>query len=73
MTETTGAIFRSASLEESLCWGSVGKLTGHCEARIVNPESGNALPPGKLGELWIRGPQVMKGRIIKLSWLLDAH
>ncbi|KAL1833706.1 hypothetical protein ACET3Z_003357 [Daucus carota] len=63
MTETTGAIFRSISPEESLHWGSAGKLTAHCEARIVDPESGNALPPGKQGELWIRGPQVMKGYI----------
>lgn len=69
MTETAGAIFRSTSPEESLRRGSVGKLTGHCQARIVDPESGNALPPGKLGELWIRGPLVMKGRAIKLSWL----
>lgn len=73
MTETTGAIFRSTSQEESLCWGSVGKLIGHCEARIVDPESGNALPPGKQGELWIRGPLVMKGRVIKLSCLLHAQ
>ena len=65
MTETTGAIFRSISPEESLHWGSAGKLTAHCEARIVDPESGNALPPGKQGELWIRGPQVMKGRVLK--------
>lgn len=63
MTETAGAIFRSTSPEESLHWGSVGKLTGHCEARIVDPDSGNALPPGKLGELWIRGPLIMKGYI----------
>ncbi|KAL1833050.1 hypothetical protein ACET3Z_002701 [Daucus carota] len=63
MTETAGAIFRSTSPEESLRRGSVGKLTGHCQARIVDPESGNALPPGKLGELWIRGPLVMKGYI----------
>lgn len=63
MTETAGAIFRSTSPEESLHWGSVGKLTGHCEARIVDPDLGNALPPGKLGELWIRGPLIMKGYI----------
>lgn len=63
MTETTGAAFRAIGHDESLRWGSVGKLAGNCEARIVDQDTGNALPPGKQGELWIRGPIVMKGEV----------
>ena len=41
--------------------GSVGTLVANTEARIVDPESGEDVADGQPGELWIRGPQVMKG------------
>ena len=41
--------------------GSVGVLVPNTEARIVDPASGQDSPRGERGELWIRGPQVMKG------------
>ncbi|MXZ77069.1 MAG: 4-coumarate--CoA ligase family protein [Acidimicrobiia bacterium] len=41
--------------------GSVGLTVANTEARIVAPDSGEDLPAGPEGELWIRGPQVMKG------------
>ncbi|MFT6144364.1 MAG: 4-coumarate--CoA ligase [Myxococcota bacterium] len=41
--------------------GSVGTLLPSTEARLVNPESGEDVAIGESGELWIRGPQVMKG------------
>ena len=41
--------------------GSVGRLVPNTEARIVDPESGADLGPGRTGELWVRGPQVMRG------------
>ena len=31
------------------------------ECRLVDPESGEDVPAGERGELWIRGPQVMRG------------
>jgi acyl-CoA synthetase (AMP-forming)/AMP-acid ligase II len=40
--------------------GSVGRLVPSTEARIVG-EDGRDVPQGSRGELWIRGPQVMKG------------
>jgi acyl-CoA synthetase (AMP-forming)/AMP-acid ligase II len=41
--------------------GSVGVLTPNTQGRIVDPETGKALPAGQEGEVWVRGPQVMKG------------
>ena len=41
--------------------GSVGALTPNTEARLVDPETGEDVPEGEEGEIWVRGPQVMKG------------
>ncbi|XP_043724269.1 4-coumarate--CoA ligase-like 9 [Telopea speciosissima] len=63
LTETTGGIFRSAGPGEKGPFGSSGRLASNCEAKIVDPDTGNVMPPCKPGELWIRGPTVMKGYI----------
>ncbi len=45
--------------------GSRPGTTGHplpgVSVRIVDPQTGKALPPGADGILWVRGPNVMKG------------
>ncbi|MFT5679946.1 MAG: acyl-CoA synthetase (AMP-forming)/AMP-acid ligase II [Myxococcota bacterium] len=41
--------------------GSVGTLVADTQARIIDPETGKDVAAGLPGELWIRGPQVMKG------------
>ncbi len=41
--------------------GSVGALIPNTEARLVDPETGEDVPEGERGEIWVRGPQVMKG------------
>lgn len=41
--------------------GSSGQAVPSTECRIVDPETLEDLPAGMEGELWIRGPQVMKG------------
>ena len=41
--------------------GSAGRLLGGTQARIVDPDGGGDLGPGRTGELWLRGPQVMRG------------
>jgi len=41
--------------------GTVGVLVPNCEARVVDPATGDDLGTGEDGELWIRGPNVMKG------------
>ena len=47
--------------EECLHRGSVGRLLAIVEAKIVDPETGLPMPPCKQGELWLRGPAIMKG------------
>ncbi|HEX7123074.1 MAG TPA: AMP-binding protein, partial [Gemmatimonadaceae bacterium] len=41
--------------------GTIGLPFPSTDARVVDPQSGEALPPGEVGELVIRGPQVMTG------------
>jgi long-chain acyl-CoA synthetase len=40
---------------------AVGSLITGIEARLVKPGSGGAVAPGKVGELHVRGPNVMRG------------
>ena len=49
--------------DESKRHGSVGRLVENMEAKIVDPGTGEALPPGHRGELWLRGPTIMKGHL----------
>jgi 4-coumarate--CoA ligase len=41
--------------------GTVGLTIPNTECRIVDPETGDDQGVGGVGELWVRGPQVMKG------------
>jgi len=41
--------------------GSVGPPLPGTECRVVDPDTGEILGPGRTGEVWIRGPQVMAG------------
>ena len=41
--------------------GSIGALIPNTEARLVDPETGEDVAEGEEGEIWIRGPQVMRG------------
>lgn len=61
LTETSAGISRPLGVHESEVIGSNGRLVSNCEARIVDPLTGHNLPPLQQGELWIRGPMVMKG------------
>ena len=42
-------------------YGSVGQCVPSTECKVVDLETGAELGPGEEGELWVRGPQVMKG------------
>ncbi|XP_040962865.1 4-coumarate--CoA ligase-like 9 isoform X1 [Gossypium hirsutum] len=63
LTETTGRVFSTMVPDETQAEGATGKLMPNCEAKIVDPETGAALPPAKPGELWVRGPLVMRGYV----------
>jgi len=41
--------------------GTSGVTVSNTEIRIVNDETGDDLGVGERGELWVKGPQVMKG------------
>ena len=41
--------------------GSLGQLLPEFEVRFVDPDSGEDVPGGEIGELWVRGPLMMEG------------
>jgi acyl-CoA synthetase (AMP-forming)/AMP-acid ligase II len=41
--------------------GSIGVPIANTECRVVDPATGADAAPGEDGEIWIRGPQVMRG------------
>ncbi|KAF3446872.1 hypothetical protein FNV43_RR12052 [Rhamnella rubrinervis] len=61
LTESAGVGASTDSLEESRKYGTAGLLSPRMEAKIVDPDSGEGLPVNRTGELWLRGPTVMKG------------
>ncbi|KAG6425479.1 hypothetical protein SASPL_115917 [Salvia splendens] len=60
LTKISAAVTRPLGGFESDVKGSNGRLVSNCQARIVDPLTGDSLPPLRPGELWIRGPTVMK-------------
>ncbi|XP_059633892.1 probable CoA ligase CCL5 [Cornus florida] len=61
LTESTGIGASTDSPEESRRYGTAGMLSPNMEARIVDPESGSGLGLNETGELWLKGPTIMKG------------
>ncbi len=67
LTETTGGVVQ-LDPDDHLPGGdrahllrAAGKPWGDVELRIVSPDSGDDLPDGEVGEVWVRSQQVMKG------------
>ena len=52
--------------------GSIGPLVANTEAMVVDLATGHPLGPGERGEIWIRGPQVMKGYLGQPAATADA-
>ncbi|KAE8727103.1 4-coumarate--CoA ligase-like 9 [Hibiscus syriacus] len=63
LTETGGGGATTEGHEEVAQRGTVGRLAENIEAKIVDSVTGESLPPGQRGELWLRGPVVTKGYI----------
>ncbi|HKI99671.1 MAG TPA: AMP-binding protein [bacterium] len=61
LTETSAVSHVSPDDPAGVPPGSVGRVVPNSELRIVDPVSKQDVAPGERGELWIRGPQVMKG------------
>ncbi|KAJ6812233.1 4-coumarate--CoA ligase-like 6 [Iris pallida] len=61
MTESTAVGTRGFNTEKLKKHNSVGLLAPNMQAKVVDCYTGACLPPGKSGELWLRGPGIMKG------------
>jgi len=63
MTEASPVTHLSPTHNAPFKPGSAGRIVPNTEVKIVEVGSGGdaELPVGKEGELWIRGPQIMKG------------
>jgi long-chain acyl-CoA synthetase len=68
MTETSPVI--AVRLEDHIVIGTVGPALEHTHIRIMDLETGDVIYPnpklthegrGQRGEIWVKGPQVMKG------------
>jgi long-chain acyl-CoA synthetase len=60
LTETTSVTHCNPIYGERRA-GSIGLPVPMTDAQIVDPESGKRLPAGEVGEMAVRGPQVMGG------------
>jgi acyl-CoA synthetase (AMP-forming)/AMP-acid ligase II len=61
MTEASGVTHSCLTPLSKPIAGTVGVLVASTEAKIIDVETGAALPPGERGEILIRGPQIMLG------------
>ncbi|PKI34873.1 4-coumarate--CoA ligase-like 5 [Punica granatum] len=62
LTESCGAGTFFISGEQAKARpGSCGRLLPSFQAKVVDNETGLALPPGREGELWLRSPTIMRG------------
>ncbi len=67
LTETTGATTILMPEEHDLdgprkkLLRSCGKVVPGMQLRIVDSDTGKDVPTGEVGEVWIKGPQIMKG------------
>lgn len=61
MTESTAVGAHTAREEETKHHGSTGMIAANFEFKIVDVDSGLPLHPNQRGEIWMRGPTIMKG------------
>jgi acyl-CoA synthetase (AMP-forming)/AMP-acid ligase II len=61
LTEASGAVHGVPLSSSAGKRGSVGPPIPGTECRLVDPATGADAAPGEPGEVWVRGPQVMRG------------
>jgi 4-coumarate--CoA ligase len=61
MTESTAVGTRGFNTEKFNKYSSIGLLAPNMEAKVVD-WNGAFMPPGVSGELWLRGPSIMRGK-----------
>ncbi|KZO99520.1 AMP binding protein [Calocera viscosa TUFC12733] len=61
LTETSPTSHMMLTWAADTKGGSVGRLLPNLETRLVGEDDENDVKPGQSGELWIRGPTVMRG------------
>lgn len=61
LTETSPVTHANLIYSEDRVKGSIGVPWPDTEATIFGPESTESLPHGEIGEIAVKGPQVMKG------------
>ena len=61
LTETSPVVHVLPRSLKSQYPSSIGKLVRSTKVKIVDPDTGKALPANREGELWVNGPQVMAG------------
>lgn len=60
LTETSSVTTLNSSIDYQRKPDSVGVPVAVCDLKLMDSE-GNEAPPGDIGELWIKGPNVVKG------------
>ncbi|MDQ0270051.1 long-chain-fatty-acid--CoA ligase [Cytobacillus purgationiresistens] len=81
LTETSPVTHANFLWDEPRIKGSIGLPWPNTDAAIMSTETGEFLPPGEVGEICVKGPQVMKGywnrpedtaQTLKDGWLLTG-
>lgn len=64
MTETCGIVSVESPYEGPRHTGSAGMLASGVECQIISVDKLKPLPPTELGEIWVRGQNMMKGILV---------
>ncbi|WP_219416189.1 class I adenylate-forming enzyme family protein [Pseudonocardia nigra] len=61
LTETTSAVVANSGADYVSHPDSVGRCMPGADVRVVDPATGDDVPDGEVGELWFRGPNIVRG------------
>jgi long-chain acyl-CoA synthetase len=72
LTETTSAVVANGGREYVQKPDSVGRPVVVAEVRVVAPDTSADVKPGAIGEVWVKGPNVVRGYWNKPEATADA-